>query len=399
MFIPLEYKIKKGDTLSEIAQKFGTNIDYLTKINKIKDADKIQAGKELKLYNFEDKGPIPIPRKVSRPIDLSQYGTQIDPNTGIPVGADLPNFISPVSQQMAQPQLQPQPQLQQPNINTSQIGKKIGVGGMAVGVNLPNFSPPVVNNPYQAMTQDLIYKPPINEKTNLPRQDKSVVQTLPYKTQDYPIAMQPLKDDSIKEIKQIQAELPNLGLAALNNIKNEKKLKKDIKNNNTLIPINVRQFFNPNENRTEDDLSKVEKDTLRQVIINSQTPERIAEKKAAGLDPDLVEYVDYQSGSQYDDVSYLGLEGLSNKIKNPFYNLKTFLGQFKATKNKDGKYNIRDIFDFKPKTKETGLNKLKSYIQSVPEIGGNMYGQLRNVMGYFGPQEGTGEGGKINITI
>ena len=353
-----QYKIQQGDTLSGLARQYGTSVQELATINNIVDVNKIQAGATLNI-----------------------------------------------------PQPQPQLQLQQPNINTPQIEKKIGVGGMAVNVDLPNFSPPVVNNPYQAMTQDLIYQPPINKKINLPKQTKSLqasiptlqpnpaLQTLPYKTQNYPMSMQPLKDDSIKEIKQIQAELPNLGLASLNNVKNEKKLKEDIKNNNTLIPINVRQFFNPNENRTEDDLSKVEKETLRKIIENSQTPERRAEKIAAGLDPDLVEYVDYQSGSQYDDVSYLGLEGLSNKIKNPFYNLKTFLGQFKAVKNKDGTYNVSDVFDFKAKTNETGLNKLKSYMQSVPEIGGNMYGQLRNVMGYFGPQEGTGEGGKINITI
>ena len=343
-----QYKIQQGDTLSGLARQYGTSVQELATINNIVDVNKIQAGATLNI---------------------------------------------------PQPQPQPQLQLQQPNINTPQIEKKIGVGGMAVNVDLPNFSPPVVNNPYQAMTQDLIYKPSIDKKINLPKQNKSVVQTLPYETQNYPMAMQPLKDDSIKQIKEIQTDLPNLGFAALNNVTNEKKLKKDIKDNNTIIPINVRQFFNPNENRTEDDLSKIEKNTLRQVIINSQTPERIAEKIAAGLDPDLVEYVDYQSGSQYDDVSYLGLEGLSNKIKNPFYNLKTFLGQFKVIKNKDGTYNVNDVFDFKSKTNETGLSKLKSYVQSVPEIGGNMYGQLRNVMGYFGPQEGTGEGGKINITI
>ena len=43
------YKIKRGDTLSEIAQKFNTTISYLAKINKIKNPDLIYAGEYLKV--------------------------------------------------------------------------------------------------------------------------------------------------------------------------------------------------------------------------------------------------------------------------------------------------------------------------------------------------------------
>lgn len=44
-----EYKIKRGDTLSEIAQKFNTTVSYLAKINKIQNPDLIYAGNHLKL--------------------------------------------------------------------------------------------------------------------------------------------------------------------------------------------------------------------------------------------------------------------------------------------------------------------------------------------------------------
>jgi LysM repeat protein len=43
------YKIKKGDTLSEIAQKHGLKTKELAKKNNIKDPDKIYAGRTLKL--------------------------------------------------------------------------------------------------------------------------------------------------------------------------------------------------------------------------------------------------------------------------------------------------------------------------------------------------------------
>lgn len=46
---PKTYKIKKGDTLSEIAQAKGTSVKALAEKNNIKDPDKIYAGRTLKL--------------------------------------------------------------------------------------------------------------------------------------------------------------------------------------------------------------------------------------------------------------------------------------------------------------------------------------------------------------
>ena len=45
----ITYKIKKGDTLSEIAQEYGTTVSILASINNIKDVDKIYAGNTLKI--------------------------------------------------------------------------------------------------------------------------------------------------------------------------------------------------------------------------------------------------------------------------------------------------------------------------------------------------------------
>ena len=43
------YKIKSGDTLSQIAKKYNTTVKTLQKINNIKDPNKIRAGKSLNL--------------------------------------------------------------------------------------------------------------------------------------------------------------------------------------------------------------------------------------------------------------------------------------------------------------------------------------------------------------
>lgn len=45
----IQYKIKSGDTLSEIAQKNGTTVSSIQKINKIKKNQKLKLGKELKI--------------------------------------------------------------------------------------------------------------------------------------------------------------------------------------------------------------------------------------------------------------------------------------------------------------------------------------------------------------
>ena len=45
----ITYKIKKGDTLSEIAKKYGTTVSTLASLNNIKDVDKIYAGDTIKI--------------------------------------------------------------------------------------------------------------------------------------------------------------------------------------------------------------------------------------------------------------------------------------------------------------------------------------------------------------
>ena len=247
MFIPLEHKIKKGDTLSEIAQMYDSNVEYLAKLNNIKDINKIKAGDTLKLFDFKEGSPTPM--------------------TGIPFGEP---------------------------------------------------------------TQELL---------------------------EFFAGLNPFKDkESTTQDK-----------------KEESKQTKEEESSDSFLPINIRQFFSPKEDRTEQDLSKVELDALKEVIARSQTAERIAEKEKKGISPFAIEYEDYETtakNSQYADVGGggMGLSSFYNKLQNPSYNLKTFLGQASAVPQEGGGYRIQDVYDFEPKTTSTGIAKLAQYLRNHPDI-------------------------------
>jgi hypothetical protein len=44
------FKVKKGDTLGELAKKFNTTVEYLRDLNRLKDENKIEEGQVLKMY-------------------------------------------------------------------------------------------------------------------------------------------------------------------------------------------------------------------------------------------------------------------------------------------------------------------------------------------------------------
>ena len=174
------------------------------------------------------------------------------------------------------------------------------------------------------------------------------------------------------------------------------------------IPANMRQFFDPYGTTTEEDLSEEQLDAIRNAYSHSQTPERLAEKEAQGLPANLVEYIDYltqgddtREGAQYADVGARnqGL-GFLQKMMDPNYQAKTLLGQFDVQINPEtGRPMISDDFNFPPATTSTGLSKLAQYLGSIPDKGADIYGQLRNFMGYYGPQEGSGRSGLVDVQL
>ena len=170
----------------------------------------------------------------------------------------------------------------------------------------------------------------------------------------------------------------------------------------------MRQFFDPYGTTTEEDLSEEQLDAIRNAYSHSQTPERLAEKEAQGLPANLVEYIDYltqgddtREGAQYADVGARnqGL-GFLQKMMDPNYQAKTLLGQFDVQINPEtGRPMISDDFNFPPATTSTGLSKLAQYLGSIPDKGADIYGQLRNFMGYYGPQEGSGRSGLVDVQL
>ena len=164
----MKYKIKKGDTLSQIAQDMGVSMDAITKANKIKDVDKIYAGRTLTI----------------------------------------------------------------PGVGKEKVSEKI-----EVKETVKKKSPP----------------------------KKKVSKPLKKKPED----------------------------------KDEGSWRERIKKK---IPINVRQFLNPYSDVSEKDLSEAELEAYRNAWATSQTPTRLAEKEAAGIASNVIEYKDYLTGSQYGDV-------------------------------------------------------------------------------------------------
>ena len=198
----------------------------------------------------------------------------------------------------------------------------------------------------------------------------------------------PSKKENIKKSKKV--------------VKTQKKESRATKkiDSDSFLPINIRQFFNPQQDRTEEDLSKAELNALERVIAYSQKPEVREAKIKRGINPDTIRYSDYNAlGAE--NLDQEGSTGsLIGKVTDPVTVLKSFLGRASLSPTDDGGFIVKDKFDFTPKTQETGLAKLGEYLGSVRDIGvSDAYGQLRNFMGYYGPQEGTGEGGRSNIKL
>jgi len=172
---------------------------------------------------------------------------------------------------------------------------------------------------------------------------------------------------------------------------------------NSILPINIRQILNPTQDRTNADFSQEEIDAFQKVYEYSQTPEARERKTKAGQDPNTIQYSDYNAfaGVQAGDSA----QGAGNtfqfsKLTDPVYNLKTTLGKVSAPKTlDDGTLEFSDVYDFPAKTQSTGVRKLGEYFQSVPGAGLNPYRQVRNYMGFYGPQEGDGTGGLTRLRL
>ena len=57
----MDYTIQSGDTLAKIAEKYGTTVEALAKLNGITDIDEIWAGNVIKIPLYASTMPMPLP--------------------------------------------------------------------------------------------------------------------------------------------------------------------------------------------------------------------------------------------------------------------------------------------------------------------------------------------------
>lgn len=132
----------------------------------------------------------------------------------------------------------------------------------------------------------------------------------------------------------------------------------------------------------ESDLSNEDLTALRDVV-----------RKNLAKGKNTIEYNDYgTSDDPYSDVSSLGLSSMMNKLKDPYYRLKTTLGQ-SAINISDGDTTVIDKYDFNDKGKRS-LKTLMNNIQS-----GDMYQSARTFASLMasGPEDNSSKV-KINIS-
>ena len=61
MSTSMDYTIQSGDTLAKIAEKYGTTVEALAKLNGITDIDEIWAGNVIKIPLYASTMPMPLP--------------------------------------------------------------------------------------------------------------------------------------------------------------------------------------------------------------------------------------------------------------------------------------------------------------------------------------------------
>jgi LysM repeat protein len=114
------YKIKSGDTLSQIAKMYGTSVATLKSLNNIKDVNKIRAGASLKLPSGASK-QIPTPK--SRPKNVPKKKS----NTSTSSGNTVAGVKGTKKKTASAPKKKPS---NAPNVG---LGKMKTFGGLPVG--------------------------------------------------------------------------------------------------------------------------------------------------------------------------------------------------------------------------------------------------------------------------
>mgnify|MGYP003149796418 CR=1 FL=1 len=426
-----KYRIKKGDTLTAIAAKTGFTVAEIAEANDIENPDLIYAGAiiNLPLTSVDSGRWKGIQKKLedtgiaeeSAELTLKQMESEwaaakeglretfqpiIDVGQGVASGIDAirntaRGLVDDTSTRIVD-------SVTSPVVAKSDIeeaGQKSGINDGRRGVGLAAFSDP--NDPTKLDPQIIEFLSglnPFRDKSGSPSSALAEAERIRLSKKgqqagEFIGRQEILPQTSPKQGRPI-SDARLMGLPALRSMYNKAR---------TSLPINMRQFFDMYGTMDTGDFSESQLNAVRDAYARSQTKERLADKKARGLDPNLVEYTDWATqgaderrGAQYADVGgeYQSPLDFVKSMFDPSYQAKSLLGQFNVETNPEtGRPMIRDPYDFPPATTSTGLPKLLEYLQSIPSAGISPYQQLRNYAGYYGPQEGSGRSGLINVEL
>jgi murein DD-endopeptidase MepM/ murein hydrolase activator NlpD len=203
--------------------------------------------------------------------------------------------------------------------------------------------------------------------------------------QKAPVRKEPAKQEAPVRKEPVKQEAPSL-------MSKPSRLENPVRNEDPLIPTNVRQFvydlFGGSETLTEQDLKQEEKEALRKAALRAQRQG----KKA-------IEYSDYgtqtEGQSQYADVGGGGgALDFVTKVFDPEYSMKTTVGQARIEQDDEGNTIIVDRYNFNDSDDKFSFTGLMS---GIKRAGFSPYAQLRNIARELGSGEGEGSEVRINL--
>jgi|TARA_R100000479_G_scaffold149622_2_gene85190 LysM repeat protein len=355
----MRYNIKKGDTLSGIAKRFGTSWSKLAKDNKIMNPDRIQAGSSI------------IVPSMDRPNMEAQV-----------IKAKEKQPLTRVKDQLVDAR-------QQAKIMRSQ--EDLGRRPQEKGINFSLF--PQAQAMPKKETQ-MSYKVQKGDTFNAIAKRNNMT---PDQLAELNKGIKNRSKISVGQNIKLKDDRGFFGRASDYLFGEDEPTKKSImskpERNEPIVPTNIRQLvydvFGGENTLTEKDLKTSEIDALRSAVKSAQ-------KRGSSA----IEYEDYgtqeEGGNQYSDVSAVGSnKSFLSKLGDASYSMKTLIGQGGITKNEKGETIILDRYNFNNAVD----GSFWDYLKDARSAGSSLYAQARTIGKHFGSGEGEGSPVAINLGV
>lgn len=154
---------------------------------------------------------------------------------------------------------------------------------------------------------------------------------------------------------------------------------------NSPLPINATQLLydmaGGKEKLTEKALSSETQGALKEIV-----------KKNVAAGKKTIEYADYgTSADKNEDVGGGKSPTISKMVTDPYYKLKTLLGQAEIVDKGNNTYEVRDSYDFNDKGKSFGV------VDDLQKRGVSPYAVVRALGRNYGSQDG--QGSPVSLTV